>query len=181
MKAKIVKVVKSLNVELTEEEFKGHAVELAKLMSERDRIENRMTSMRSQLKAEIDEVVAKINRERTLVQTGREWRDVSCAVTYDYDAKRVTTAAADTGEIIEDRAMRLDEMQVEMDFDGEPEQEDMPEPCSEEEDLESVVIDRVYLPRVDEMEGMTYLVPRGEDEDPYCLSQIGRASCRERV
>jgi len=117
MKAKTVKIVKSLNVELTEEEFKAHAVELAKMMSERDRIENQMQSMRSQFKAELDEATAKINRERTLVQTGREWRDIHCTVVYDYDKKRVVTSRTDTGEVIEDRVMRLDEMQVEMDFD----------------------------------------------------------------
>lgn len=171
MKAKTIKTVKSLNVELTEEEFKGHAVELAKLMGERDRIESNLQSMRSQFKAQIDEATAKINRERSLVQTGREWRDVQCVMTLDYDTKRVITARQDTGEVVEDRGMYVSEMQVEMNFDGEGEGEGQDEGAEAGlDEFEPICIDRINLPRdMEEYAEMDVLMPKDESESPYEL------------
>ncbi len=144
MKVKTVKMKKNIQVPLTEEEFKGHAVELAKLMGERGRLESQMASSRSHFKSKIDEVVAKIGAECQLIQEGKEWRDCACIQTLDYDEKTVTVAVEGTGEIVEHRPMYLSEMQAEMTFEEEQaaaEPEALPEDESAAEETEAVVED----------------------------------------
>lgn len=171
MKTKTVQVKKSLHVKLTQEEFNDHAIELAKLMSERDRIESSLASMRSSFKASIDETTAKIAKERQLVQEGREWRDVHCTVVYDYDERRVITTRTDTGEVIEDRAMRLDEMQMEMDFTSES--ENVADAVEEEEPTIPIPAETEdFFPDDNDEEAdkeFEVLLPRRKDKEPYSL------------
>lgn len=117
IKPKIVNVKRNLHVALTDAEFKDRSTELAKALSMKAALERKMASVRSSIKAEIDVQDGTISKLHQVVSECGEWRDVQCEKHINYDKRKVWFVNKETGEIFDERPLRLDEMQVDLPLD----------------------------------------------------------------
>lgn len=108
------KVTKSLPCKLTEEEVLKYGREMARALSERDRIQSELDGIKSEYKAKISEQTALIEKFSVRVHSGIESRDVECEETKNWTKINVEVKRLDTGSVIESRPMREDEKQMEM-------------------------------------------------------------------
>jgi len=108
---------RELPVVLTVEEKAQKGFELAKLIKCRiDRVEDKrqfLADMRDKL-LRLDE---KIADTETIVRTGKEQRKVRCRREMDYEANKVHIFRTDTGDVVESRAMKSSERQMELGAD----------------------------------------------------------------
>jgi len=108
------KEVRSLECILTQEEIANLGKELASIHSEKCRSEARLKSFATQCKADIAACDAKIQSISERVNTGKEFRDVPCNITYDWARRVKQFWRQDTGEIIGEGRITEDEYQEEM-------------------------------------------------------------------
>lgn len=95
----------------TEKEKKEISEKLARGISDLAALEDHKKEMASQIKAEIDETKATINRNARCLQSGFEMRDLWCVVVPDYAAGTVSYVREDNGEIVRERRMSPEERQ----------------------------------------------------------------------
>lgn len=101
-----------LKCDLTEAEILGFSAELAHKISDINEKEIDKKASAAQYKSEIDilqKTAASLARK---VNEKAEYRDVECHAEKDYDLDTFTVTRLDTGEIIESRPLRKDEMQI---------------------------------------------------------------------
>ena len=111
-----VETSRNLRVELTQDELLEAATRLARAQQEISEAEDRKKEINEQIKAEIAAATAEAQREGSKIRNGYEYRDVACMKRLDYAVNSVTITREDTGEVIEDRAMRPDERQAGLDL-----------------------------------------------------------------
>lgn len=103
-----------LEVKLTEEEIKKEAKELADAINKQREAEDRLDSIKAQIKGEVTELEGKIKKCATLVNQGKEHRPVPVETIFDYEKDSRTDTRLDTGEVISSRALTKDEKQMEL-------------------------------------------------------------------
>jgi len=98
----------------TEDEKKELSEKLARGISDLAALEDHKKEMASQIKAEIDETKAAVNRYARHLQAGFEMRDLWCVVIMDYNEGTVSYVREDNGEIVRERRMTPEERQSKM-------------------------------------------------------------------
>jgi hypothetical protein len=102
---------KRLKCFLSDDEKQKAASSLVQAMEDLKRKEDDLTAIKNQFKGECSRIQADIDHFQGLVRDGYRFDDVLCKVTRNYKTENVTIVRLDTGEIIEDRRLRGDEMQ----------------------------------------------------------------------
>ena len=108
------KVTKCLPVKLTDEEVLKYGRDVARAHADRARIELELDSVKSDYKGKIAEQDGIIGKLSPRIHSGIESREVECEEVKDYTSGTVRVRRLDTDELIEERPMREDEKQVQM-------------------------------------------------------------------
>lgn len=101
---------------LTEDELKQYANELAVKIGEKSQHEDELKSFRSQMKANIDETDAKINRFSEVIRNKYEYRNIECEIEVDPKQKIKSYYDIETGELISTRKMNPDDFQEDLEL-----------------------------------------------------------------
>lgn len=106
---------RQLRVQFTDQELLEKGRKLAEKHGECGRIDAEFDSVKSQFKGKIDRVEAEIGEIAGHLQSGWEYRKVSCETTYDTPRHGLkTTLRLDTYEIVETEQMSVNELQDEL-------------------------------------------------------------------
>jgi hypothetical protein len=123
---------KSLQYVFSPDESAALAKDLSRKVKEVEDAEARKKAVAAQLKAELEQV---LNDQRVLagkLRDGYEYRDIKCEETKDYIHGLVTLVRLDTGEVVNERAMTVDERQQTLPISDKP-PEDGDEPDADGE------------------------------------------------
>jgi len=117
-KEKVVrrKITKALPVRLTDAEVLQYGRDAARAVSDRERIESELASVKADYKGKIEEQSAIVSKLSPRIHSGIETREVECEEVRNWTKAVVTVTRWDTGETIESRPMREDEKQMEVDL-----------------------------------------------------------------
>ena len=107
-------ITRDLPVHLTADEQRLKGEQLAKLHSDRRHAESEKSRMAAEFTGKLKALDQQINDLADQVKECREIREVECHEHKDHTAGFVYLIRDDTGEIVESRAIRPDERQVEM-------------------------------------------------------------------
>lgn len=113
---RLTKETRTLECILTDAEKLKYGAEMAELHYKKSRAEDQLKSIQSAIKADIAAHEAKINDLSQKISTGREYREVQCAIVYDWDRKVKSSIRNDTGEIAHEDIIPDRELQEEMDL-----------------------------------------------------------------
>jgi len=108
-----------LKCELTEEEVRVAAQELARNLDELESLDDKLKELKAVFKAQIEAKEAAAKVQRNLVRNKWDYRTTPCTMVLDYTNGTVTVTREDTGEVIKERKMLAEEKQMDMGFDGE--------------------------------------------------------------
>jgi len=114
MKSLKQKVTKQLQCKLSEAEVLAFGRELAGAHAEKNRVQAQLDAVKADYKGKIEEQLGRISSLSAKVHSGIETRDVECVMEKNFETGRVTVVRLDCGKIIEDRPMREDEKQMEL-------------------------------------------------------------------
>lgn len=100
-----------LRVDFTPEEVIAMRGKISQNLQEAARQKDALQAIKKQMQGQID-----LLEQETLLladksNSGYEMRNIACDMKSDWDKKRIVVTRKDTGEIVEDRAMRGDELQ----------------------------------------------------------------------
>ena len=84
---------------LTDQERLVYSKELGETLTENSVAEEALKTFQAQAKSELATLKGRISGLANKLNTGREYRQVECVVTYDYKAKEKIWTRTDTGEI----------------------------------------------------------------------------------
>lgn len=120
-------VTKEIRVELSSEDKQRLATEMAEHVRRCESIEDekriKTADLSNAIKAERKAYRAKAKTYRD----GHEYRGIECEEVHDFDRNIVTTKRVDNGEVVGERAMRVDERQQAIEFpDGQGENDSEP-------------------------------------------------------
>lgn len=107
-------ITKSLPVKLTDEEVLKYGRDVARAVADKGRIEIELDSVKVDYKGKISEQEGIIGKLSPRIHSGIETREVKCEEIKDYVKGTVTVTRLDTFDIIEDRPMREDEKQIQL-------------------------------------------------------------------
>lgn len=116
LEPKIVKISEELTCDLTEDEWRNRAKDLASAHQEAEAQEERKKSITAELNADLKIAKAKESKLAGIVATRSERREVTVELKYDYEQGRVIRTRTDTNEVISDREMTDNERQAELDL-----------------------------------------------------------------
>jgi hypothetical protein len=111
MKKPITRIV---SVDLTEDEFKLRASEIAKAHNDLNSKELERKKTADRFKGEIKDLEFTIQRLAHAIETRTEQRPVECFEELDVERRQVHLIRKDTGKIVESRSMTYDEMQQQL-------------------------------------------------------------------
>jgi len=117
-KVKTTHETRLLKCELTEEEVRVAAQELARNLDELESLDDKLKELKADFKAQIEAKEAAAKVQRNLVRNKWDYRNTACTMVLDYTNGTVTVTREETGEIIKDRKMLTEEKQMDMGFDG---------------------------------------------------------------
>lgn len=105
-------VMCELKHELTIEEqrMKGHL--LAEQQDQLAKKEGEKTLFNQNIKKEIDTIAKAMDQNAQELRQGWELRQIPCEALYDYATGRVSITRVDTQELVDERAMTIDERQT---------------------------------------------------------------------
>ncbi len=92
-------------------------LDLARKTAELRTKEDQKKSVISQLKSEIDNLVAQTNDISNRINSGGEYRNVKCELEYNYETNKKTIIRTDTMEVVYDGEIPDEERQIEMGID----------------------------------------------------------------
>ena len=108
------KTIKFLPVKLTEDELRDLGKNLADEMGRLVELETEAKQAANQYKSSMKQIAATTARLSGLVRQGYEQREVGCMEVINYKTNRLAATRTDTGIVVEDRPLRMDERQLEM-------------------------------------------------------------------
>lgn len=108
-----------LMCDLTEAELAEAAQSLARHLDDYQALEDYLSAIKQQFKANLDRCKADIQKQKRLVRERKELRMTDVAVSTNYTTCRLTVTRTDTGEVIEDRKLRGEERQMKASFANE--------------------------------------------------------------
>lgn len=107
-----------LKYEFTHEEIHAKGIELARISSEAQSIENERKAVAAEFKAKIDTKDAEIGVLGNHINNGYEYRYIQCTVILNQpNSGKKTIVRNDTNETVRVEDMTPDEMQSELEFD----------------------------------------------------------------
>ena len=109
------KSLRYLRYQFATDEVAKMSQEMAQAVAERNETQDNKKSVIKQLDSEIAQKEATINRLAILVRQGWEMRNLSCLVQMDYENGIYRAVREDTGEIVEERLLRAEELQFALD------------------------------------------------------------------
>ena len=101
-----------LECRLTPEEIRMASKALAEAIQRKEATEARIEAFRTQAKAEIAELDASIQKNSSLVNNEKEFRNVTCEIQFDWRAGTKTFVRVDTGEVVRTCSISEDERQM---------------------------------------------------------------------
>jgi hypothetical protein len=96
----------------SEDELKEISQEMARKINEQTHLEDELKAVKSGYKSQIDATAAAINSAATKTNNGYEMRNVECELERDFKLKRIIIRRTDTHEVVKERDMRPDELQM---------------------------------------------------------------------
>lgn len=108
--------VQSLRTTLTDDDRLRLSSDIGRASQDHAAARERAKEVTAQAKANVERHRNELERIGTILANGYEWRDVRVEVIVDLDLRMVTTTRTDTGEVIEQRPARMDELQGELDI-----------------------------------------------------------------
>jgi hypothetical protein len=105
-----------LKCPLTEAEMKAQAEKMAQNLSQIAQYEADLKSIKNQIGADIARCQADLGSAVEKFRSGFEMRNVDCEVVKTFELNMVRTYRLDTGELIRERAMTLEERQMMLDL-----------------------------------------------------------------
>jgi hypothetical protein len=114
METKIRKIEKRLKYHFTKEERDALAGELSQVVQECEEKEAAKKGVMAQLNAELEQSKTTMRVVAGKHRDGFEYRPIPCEERRDFALKIVTIERLDTGEMIEERKMRPEELQGEL-------------------------------------------------------------------
>jgi uncharacterized FlaG/YvyC family protein len=103
--------VEKLPCELTRDEKLSKAEEMAASLKVRAEVELEAKSKADEFKSEMKRLDRTIGDRAEEIRTGVEYRQVECTERGDYRRNQVSIIRLDTGEVVRQRPMRVDERQ----------------------------------------------------------------------
>ena len=103
-----------LEVKFTEDEIIDMRKRISISLTEVSRKKDALQSLNKQLKGEIEILEAEQNLLADKANAGKEMRNVEVTQKTDWKKSRIVVRRIDTGEIVEDRALRPDELQKDL-------------------------------------------------------------------
>ena len=111
------RAVETLPCKLTTEELLQKGVAIADAHAKMAELEKELDGIKKHFKAEIETCEKDIQKLGTQLQTGKEYREVECSITYDFDDKKIKTyIRKDTGEIVHEYPVSESDLQEELRF-----------------------------------------------------------------
>ena len=111
-------VVRELKIPLRDDELLAKADQLAHVLADVARLEGDKKSYISQNKASMDTAAAEATSLGKQIAEKAEWRKVECVEERDFVEKKRRVINPITGEIVEERTMTVEELQMEFGFDA---------------------------------------------------------------
>ena len=105
------KCTRSLECVIEEEKLRNYAKDLADVTKKKMRMEDQKRSFTKQIGAELEACSAQINLLSDKVSTGKEYRDIECAIEYDWERKEKAIVRIDTGDVVSTDIIKEDELQ----------------------------------------------------------------------
>lgn len=105
---------RQLRVVLTDEERLKLAQDIGRASQSHAQAREQAKEVAAKAKAEVERTRMEVEEIGALLANGYEYRDVEVAIAVDLDGRRVIVTRTDTGEVIEDRRARPDELQGEL-------------------------------------------------------------------
>jgi hypothetical protein len=103
---------RNLPVELTKDEIRLRGEELARKHAEWDEVENARKTAQTEAKGKIERIEAESKLLANNIRTGREYRDIEVREVRNDTTLSMDLVRQDTGEVIESRPLRTDELQT---------------------------------------------------------------------
>jgi len=103
-----------LPVRLGETELVERAKELARSQQDIASLEEQKKTATADLTAQIKKGKQESRELTRIVSSGIEDQDVDCTIHMNYEDKRVMVTRDDTGEVVEERSMSADELQLKL-------------------------------------------------------------------
>lgn len=103
-------IKKMLRCDLTEEEKRELAEQMAEDQAKLKSLEDEKKAVASDYKSRIEQVQGSININSSTYLQGWEMRETSCSEVMDYTKAEVSIVRLDTGEVIKRRGMTQDEL-----------------------------------------------------------------------
>jgi hypothetical protein len=116
-KVKTERFSRSLRITLTAEEVAERADRAAHVLGQRDQKEDDRKAANTAAKSQIEELEAELRRISSEVRDKATYGPVECERRYDYRLGRVVEVRTDTDETIHERAMTIEEKQLDLDID----------------------------------------------------------------
>ena len=107
-----------LKCELTVEEVRVAAQELARNLDELEALDDKLKEVKADFKAQIEAKESAAKVQRNLVRNKYDYRNTACTMVLNYTTQIVTVTRDDTGEIVKERKMLTEEKQMDMGFDS---------------------------------------------------------------
>jgi len=117
-KVKTTHETRLLKCELTEEEVRVAAQELARNLDELEALDDKRKEVVADFKAQIEAKEAAAKVQRNLVRNKYDYRNTPCTMVLDYTTCTVVVTRDDTGATVSERKMQAEEKQMNMGFDG---------------------------------------------------------------
>lgn len=102
---------RQLRVMLTDEERLKLSQDIGRASQNHSQAREQAKEVSAAAKAEVERFRLQVEEIGSVLANGYEYRDVEVVVAIDLDERRVRATRTDTGEVIEDRRARPDELQ----------------------------------------------------------------------
>ena len=109
-----METIRNIRFEFTTKELDQMKTELASVTTMLRSKEEEKKAIASQLKSDIDGLVAKTNSLAEKINTGFEYKSVLVIMEKDYDLKEMRILQKSTGELLETRPLTDEEMQSDL-------------------------------------------------------------------
>ena len=105
------KVKEFVRCELTEQELLECSKESARAYSSKARIESDLDGIKKRFKADLEKQENIIKNKSELINCGYEYRNIDCALTFDWAKGIKTLTRLDTGEVMKEMTIETHERQ----------------------------------------------------------------------
>ena len=114
MKTKEFSIKEDLPVYFTDEEKVNICDSMAHAMAKKEKIETDIKRFKDDRKPMLEEYASQIKYQSDLIIRGYDLKEVECHVLINYETKRKTITRKDTGEIVREEPLTVNDMQIDL-------------------------------------------------------------------